>query len=516
MLKMMFRTMPVLEKMDYFLLVSILLFGVGFATEWQAYFELWYHSIIYSHGFLVLALSIFMFFRQWPELKTHALTPSIFGFFALIATCLVMLFAKAADIKTITLLALPFVALTWGWALWGLPFLKLCGVPILILVYAAPIWDDFSPVLQVITVFANDFLLSIFEIPAEIEELYITIPSGVFFVAGGCSGVRYLMVALCLGTVYGNLFYRSIRRTILLTLIAGALSMLANWIRVFGIIYAGHVTEMETSLVEDHETFGWIVFVIIALIPIFLIARKLETSDDANATEQVTERTESYGQENAVVPKKSVLASFLIVFAVPAIFYSQTEVFAETDGARLPGLPTAPDNWRGPMRFADFWEPSYQNEDLDLSGIYVSQTLQRIQLQIIGYRTQQQGKELIHHSNRLYDAERWSLISSMILRPDLRTSAIAKVKETVLESRYDKERIIIWSWYYLDGYQSPSVLKTKLIGGVHTLIGDGSGALLAAAARCVPDEKCETQRSDIRSLLSAISFKGYRAERPLP
>src|SRR5690606_6307049 len=150
-----------LRKLDFLLPSGAVLFGAGFASEWQAYFELWYNSVVYSHGFLVLALSLYLLWRQWAILKTYPLAPSVIGFSVLIATCLVLLLAKAADIKTIALLALPFVILSWGWALWGIAFIRLCGIPILILVYAAPIWDDFSIVFQVITVFANEFLLAI-------------------------------------------------------------------------------------------------------------------------------------------------------------------------------------------------------------------------------------------------------------------------------------------------------------------------------------------------------------------
>jgi exosortase A len=498
--------MSVLKNLDYLLPISILVFAALFAPEWKAYFELWYTSIIYSHGFLVLALSIYLLWRQWPSLKAFSLAPSWLGFGALLTTCVILLLAKAADIKTITLMILPFVILSWGWSLWGLRFFRVCGIPVFILIYAAPIWDDFSPFFQSITVFANQLLLHAVNIPAEIQEFYITIPSGVFVVAGGCSGVRYLMVALCLGTVYGNMFYGDARRTIFLTLIAGALSMVANWIRVFGIIVAGHVTEMESSLIEDHETFGWIIFLAITLVPLFFIAKKLENTTEPNTSEHgVAENSPVPAgyRENAPIP---IAISFLIILSVPTIFISQTRVFVESDGARLPGLPDAPENWRGPLRFADFWEPSYHNEDLDLSGIYVSQTLQKVQLQIKGYRTQGQGKELIYHSNRLYDPYQWDLISSVILQPALKSPGIDKVKESILQSRNGKERIIIWSWYYLDGYQTPSVLKAKLIGGVHALMGDGSGALIAVAAGCLPDKECETQRSNMKSLLNAVRF----------
>jgi exosortase A len=509
MIKRISPEMYAFQKSDFVFPAITLVFGVLFAPEWIAFFDLWYNSIIYSHGFLVLGISLYLLWLQWPELKTWVLTPSLLGFAALAFCSFLLLYAKAADIKTITLLALPVVIVSWGWALWGIRFVRTCGVPILVLVYAAPIWDDFSPLFQEITVFANHILLSVVHIPAEIRELYITIPSGTFFVAGGCSGVRYLMVALCLGTVYGNLFYSSARRTILLTVIAGALSMVANWIRVFGVIVAGHVTEMQSSLVKDHEVFGWVVFFIVTLIPLLFIARKLENTPPASSTktEPDSKPTLATARSGSSMATTSVLASLLILLSIPVIFYSQTQLFVKSDSSIVPGLPEAPANWSGPLRFADFWKPDFHNEDINLSGVYVSQSLQRVQFQIVGYVTQEQGKELVYYSNRLYNSKQWSLVSNQTIQTDKNQLGVGEVKESILENRNSGARIVIWSWYYLNGYQSPSILKVKLIGGVHALLGDESGALLAVAAHCDAAEGCASQRDNMQDFLKAITLK---------
>src|SRR5690606_8194014 len=41
------------------------------------------------------------------------------------------------------------------------------------------------------------------------------------------------------------------------------------WIRIFILILVGYHTEMESSLMEDHETFGWIVFALICFPAIY-------------------------------------------------------------------------------------------------------------------------------------------------------------------------------------------------------------------------------------------------------
>ncbi len=486
----------------WLLLVPILLLGLW--AEWQDFFALWHDSIIYTHGYLVLGGVLFLLYERRHALAKLTVSGSPFALFLLAGASVTLLLAQAADIRVIRLLLTPVLILLWGWSIWGRGFLRAAAGPISLLIFAVPIWDDFSPLLQHITVFFNTLFLQLADIEATINEFLIVLEVGAFLVENGCSGVRYLMVALFLSAFYGQLYYRSLRSKILLVVIAGLLSMLANWIRVFGIIAAGHYTNMETSLVKDHELFGWVIFIIFTLVPLFFLSSKLDGSSHSDETATPETKTPS-----AVLPERkslawSAAASALIVWPalVPLALQAKTE---ETASSWNPGLITDVPEWRGPLRHANFWSPEFTNPDVDLGGVYVSEDLQQVQLQIIGYRNQSQDKELIFYKNRLYDESEWQLISakerSFTTPHPIRPT---KVAETVIQTQRDDSRLIIWSWYDVGGHLTASSLEAKLAGAFKKITGDSRGALWALAGRCADGSSsdCEQQRQAFANFLN--------------
>lgn len=491
--------------------IYLTFFLLLFLPEWLEFFVLWYSGTIYAHGFLVLAASGYLLFQVRDSLASLESRPSKLGFAALFFFCAVMLVAKAADIKTIRLLCLPFLIGSWGWAIWGARFLKLAGIPVGLLIFASPIWDDMSPIFQAITVFVNGLLLDAVGIPADIHELYITIPAGTFFVAGGCSGVRYLMVGLFLAPFYGFLYFPGYRRTVALIGIAALLSMLANWVRVFGIIVIGHVTDMQSSIIEDHEAFGWLTFLVFCLIPLFFIARSLEPrNNNPTPLERMTARTrDPQGPlSERASGRHTVIFASVVVLLVPVIFYSQTVLFEDRNEDWAPSLPAAVDDWRGPLRFATIWSPSFVNADISLAGTYVSNQLERVQLQIEAYRQQAQGKELVYYRNRLFDDEKWNILTQHTVSvPGPNGFGVSEVAESELLNLKTSQKILVWSWYRVGDFSSPSRVKIKVFGGLRGLSGMSDGSFLALAAECDHvDNECAKARSAFEKFLSEMKL----------
>src|SRR5690606_28122981 len=152
---------------------------------------------------------------------------------------------------------------------------RLLIVPIGFLYFAIPFWDYLSMPLQLITVAVNEVGFRLTDISAEIEGVFVHLPGiGTFEVAHGCSGLRYLIVGLTLTTLFGYLNYDQWSLRFILIALGLLLSLVANWIRVFIIIYAGYKTNMESSLIEDHDMFGWWVFAA-TLVPLFWVANTL-------------------------------------------------------------------------------------------------------------------------------------------------------------------------------------------------------------------------------------------------
>ena len=491
----------------YLWLASIPLLAVGLWAEWQSFFHLWYDSIVYNHGFLVLGGVFFLLYRRRQSLRALTINGSPLGLFLLTGSIAVLILSQAADIRLFRLLLVPLIILFWGWSIWGKAFVTTAGGPILLLIFAVPLWDDFSPLLQHITVFFNTILLQAADIPATIHEFFIILDVGTFLVEDGCSGVRYLMVALFLAAFYGLLYYRSNTRIALLIIIAGLLSMVANWIRVFGIIAAGHYTNMETSLIEDHELFGWVIFVVVTLVPLFFISGKLEqspSSTDDNSSHHKPER--AHVKYTSI--KWPVIASLLLLLPplVPAALDARTESMASSWAPKLP-LPAS--DWSGPLRHASIWQPDYVKPDINLGGVYVSDELEQVQLQITGYRRQAQNKELIAYGNQLFDHKEWKLVSktSRTLNSNHSVSPDT-VNETVIKKNGDGSYVILWSWYQVGDQLTRSRIEVKVKGALNKLKGDARGALWALAGRCEGSKNpdCASQRLIFERFLQNVQL----------
>ncbi|MEO9586251.1 MULTISPECIES: exosortase A [Marinobacter] len=490
---------------QYLWLLAVPLLVFGLWAEWQTFFSLWYDSIIYNHGFLVLAGTLFLLYLRRESLAELRVNASPLALFLLAGASVVLLLSQAADIRVFRLLLVPLLIIIWGWSIWGKGFLKTAGGPIMLLIFGVPIWDDLSPLLQHITVFFNEIFLQIADIDATIKEFYIILKVGAFVVENGCSGVRYLMVGLFLASFYGQLHYRSHTPTVLLVLIAALLSMLANWIRVFGIIAAGHYTNMETSLVEDHELFGWVIFVIFTLVPLFYISAKLDKPSEQTEDTPATTVRATPIRSSIAWP---VIASLLLLWPslMPLAVHAKTERLAL---AWNPTLPETVPGWRGPLRHANIWHPDYQKPDIDIGGVYVSDDLQQVQLQIIGYRLQTQNKELIYYRNRIFDADEWALVSQTTHELNTAYSTgLERVNETIIRRPADGEQIIIWSWYDIGDTLTDSRIKAKVTGALKKITGDSRGALWAVAGRCEGNNiaDCDRQRDAFGQFLESAGL----------
>lgn len=151
--------------------------------------------------------------------------------------------------------------------------------PIAYLVFIYPFWGSLALLFQKISVFMVTLMMSFTSIPVYVENEFVTIPSGVFEIAEGCSGLRYIIVALAISSLYIFLYLRTFRSAFLFTIFALFGALLTNWVRIALLVIIGHETNMESSLMTDHNNFGWYIYVPVAILQ-FLLGRKLEEKEE--------------------------------------------------------------------------------------------------------------------------------------------------------------------------------------------------------------------------------------------
>ncbi|MBT0585678.1 exosortase [Alteromonas oceanisediminis] len=134
-------------------------------------------------------------------------------------------------------------------------------VPIALIWFITPVWGPLQAILQQISVVAVTEIMSWTSIPAFVEGNTVHIAVGSFEIAGGCSGLRYFITSMALSLIYSYLNFTRAKSIIIFFLLAIIGSLITNWIRIFAIILIGHYTDMQSSIVEDHNTLGWYIFI---------------------------------------------------------------------------------------------------------------------------------------------------------------------------------------------------------------------------------------------------------------
>jgi exosortase len=240
---------------------------VSFSGTLSGLVQQWWEYL--NHGFALVALVVWAAWRDREQLLANVSPwrPAV----VLVAGASLLWFVGAsAEVQVVEQLALLAVLLSWTLGVLGLGnsrrLLRLAAY----LFLAMPAWGFLIGVLQKITVLANSVLLAASGLEAKISGTFIAIPEGTFEVAGSCAGQAFLMSGLTIAVAYWEITPLSARGRWLALSLMAALSLCSNWIRVFLLILIGHWTNMQSPLIADHGWFGWVIFLVIVLLFLWL------------------------------------------------------------------------------------------------------------------------------------------------------------------------------------------------------------------------------------------------------
>lgn len=247
--------------------IFVLLFHTTFATLLQRWTK-WDESL--SHGLIVNAVFVYLLVGSLPwDTRQRSLPQKILALAFLGLSSLAWLTFQLISInllEQLTLLALLFGLFA---GCYGFRTAFSHRMLLLLPVFSLPVWDGMTDQLVNLSSIMVGVMIRVLDMPAIIEGNSIIIPAGHIIIADGCSGIRYFQIALALAFIIGVLNDYGEKRLFITLLIAGLIGLAANWIRIFIIVIVGYETEMQSSLMHDHEYFGWALFAAIMLPAIY-------------------------------------------------------------------------------------------------------------------------------------------------------------------------------------------------------------------------------------------------------
>ena len=146
---------------------------------------------------------------------------------AAVSASMLWLIAALVDIEMLQMVGLLLLVLSILWALTGLASDQDTGISGFLYWLCHSHLVSIIPVLQNLTADAVFWIIRVMEIPALRIENMIVLPAGKLSLEEACSGLRYFLAVLTLGSFYGYLNYVTFRARLFVLLVAAGAAVLA-------------------------------------------------------------------------------------------------------------------------------------------------------------------------------------------------------------------------------------------------------------------------------------------------
>jgi exosortase A len=462
----------------------MLALAVVFAVFWptvRAMAEIWNRSATFTHGWLVVPAFVWFVWERCHRLAAIPLRPFWPGLLAVAAGGFGWLVANATGVAVVEQLAViglvaACIVTVFGWRFgWELAF------PLAFLFFAVPMGEALVQPMMDMTADFTVGALRLTGIPVYREGLFFVIPSGNWSIIESCSGLRYLIASVTVGSVFAYLFYRSPWRRLAFIVASVAAPIVANWLRAYMIVMLGHLSGNRIAVGADHLVYGWVFFGFVMLLVFWIGARWREDEAPMPPEPRAGTGTAALRGVGSRAVGAAALATLLVAAAWPAwAAYLQNRADADTRVVEL-SAPQDAGGWQRQTDQVTAWRPSYERATASVFETYIRGG-QQVELYVAIYRNQKQGAELINSQNVMIHQkhEVWSNVGESKRSESIGAAALP-LRQTLLRSA--GQRLLIWDWFVISGQDVVNPYKAKLIQARDQILGRGDdGVAIIVAA----------------------------------
>ena len=478
-----------LKESSYIVLIVIVSILFIFYEATESIVTTWIRSETYAHGFIIFPFSMYMIWKKratlydlahYPEFK-WLIVLGVLGFGWLLAFLSSVLIVKQfALISMIPVVVCAIMGFRFAWAI---------AFPLCYLFFAIPVGDSLIPPL---IDFTADFTVSALQltgIPVYREGNFFSIPSGNWSVVEACSGLRYLIASVTLGTLYAYLTYNSWAKRLIFIIFSVIVPILANGLRAYLIVMTGHLSDMKLAVGVDHLIYGWVFFGFVMLL-LFWVG-SFWREDELGSQHGIQGSITANSLEASASLKLKLLMAFLVIASLTIWPIYAKYLDDSIQEKEIPNLKLVDQLGR--------WIP-VPEPILDWSPIYIGQPSkyyhhfqynnQMVGLYITYYRNQNEGSELINSGNLLMGE--MDPIWRQVAKSKYKLSINAKeleINQHQLSSSTSK--LLVWRWYWLVNEQTANPYVAKAILAFNRILGygdDGAEIILTAPYASQPEE----------------------------
>jgi exosortase A len=359
-----------------------------FARDAADMTAIWWNASTYNHCMLIPPIAVWLVMQRRAELA--ALQPRIWlpglGFVLLGGVGWIL--GEAAGIALFRHAGLVFMLQSLVPVILGPVVTRALLFPLFYLAFMVPAGEELVPMLQTITAKMCMGLLGLFGIPAHINGIFITIPNGYFEVAEACSGVKFLVAMVAYGALVANVCFKRWKLRMAFMAVSVIVPILANGLRAFGTIYVAHLTTSAAAEGFDHVVYGWFFFGFVMML-VMAIGWKFF---DRGVNDPWLHGLVDQPARKARAPWAG--ASAAIALALVPLGWNA--VSAATGRHFMPQQIALPaiNGWTHAAVDGVLWAPTYKGADHALIGRYANAEGKTVDLAIVLYAWQGEGREL--------------------------------------------------------------------------------------------------------------------------
>jgi exosortase A len=463
--------------------LAIVLVAIYFDTA-SAMVGIWWRSDTFTHGFLVLPLVLWMVWRQRAQLSHFHPQPCAWGLAALLVAGLGWLLGDLVAVNALTQLALVAMLALLVPTLLGLAVTRALLFPLAFLFFAVPFGEFAMPQLMTWTADFTVQALRLSGIPVYREGLQFVIPSGNWSVIEACSGVRYLIASLTVGTLFAYLNYQSTKRRVLFIIVSIIVPVIANWLRAYMIVMLGHLSGNKLAAGVDHIIYGWVFFGIVIMLMFLIGARWSEPEPSVSAADidSVTLNKPLPGDSSATRPRFELFALLAaLILALPLAGRWALDHNNATSQVQLVAPAELSANWVADTNATAMYQPAFENPSARINTSY-TQGDQRVGLYLGYYRQQNYQRKLVSSENVLVRSKDdfWAQVASAAPSIIFNSKQIniheGELRKVSASASPTDDRLTVWQVYWVNDQLTTSGAKAKLYSALQRLQGHGDDA----------------------------------------
>jgi exosortase A len=456
--------------------------------------DIWMNSDTFTHGFMVPPIVAWLVWRRRQFLVRMAPQPNVWAAVLLAGALFVWLLGDLVAVNALTQLALVSALVLLVPALLGLSVARAIAFPLAFLFFAVPFGEFAMPQLMVWTADFTVAALRLSGIPVYREGLQFVIPSGNWSVVEACSGVRYLIASLTVGTLFAYLNYQSTRRRVLFIIVSILVPVVANWLRAYLIVMLGHLSGNKLAAGVDHLIYGWVFFGVVIIIMFIIGARWSEP--EPSLTPFIPANAANPAQANPLAgiwsPTRFGVVALALAGLLAAPLFARLAIDQSANHAapQLSSPAALSAGWAvSPVSVVPF-QPDFQNPSAQLNTTYTQGTAS-VGLYVAYYRQQDYRRKLVSSENVLVKTKdaSWTQVARGTRAVSIGNQTIpwrtAELRGSPVPGQANDERLVAWQIYWVNGTFTASDSLAKAYGAFYRLLGrgDDSAAIVVYAPK---------------------------------